>query len=233
MRGRSRVLFAEDENRRGVGHLKLKARWTSASLKAMDTAEKVDWATLNAHAAGRPARRLVARAITAAGGDRPGGTVLDIGAGAGADSLQFARRGWNVHAYDADDTLASRLVENERMAGSVTFHHTDVTEVTEFPPAQILYSTYTLGLLGPEGLAETWPKLVAALPRGGVAAVDMFGINDSWAERGDIATLALEEIDEMFRDFQVIDRSVRDEDGRFLADRKHWHVITTLARKRS
>ena len=197
----------------------------------MDTAEKVDLAALNAHAAGRPARRLVTKAITAAGGDRPGGIVLDLGAGAGADSLQFARRGWTVHAYDADDTLAARLVENERMSGSVEFHHTDLTEVKRFPAAQIVYSTYTLGLLGPDALAEIWPKLVASLPRGGVMAVDMFGTNDTWADRPDIATLPLEEIDAMFRGFQIIDRSVRDEDGRFLADRKHWHVITTLARK--
>ena len=62
-------------------------------------------------------------------------------------------------------------------------------------------------------------------------AVDFFGTNDSWAERPDVATLPLEQIDAMFRGFQVIDRSVRDEDGRFLADKKRWHVITTLARK--
>ena len=83
----------------------------------METAEKVDWAALNAHAAGRPARRLVTKAITAAGGDRQPGVVLDLGAGAGADSLQFARHGWTVHAYDSDDTLAARLVESEAVQG--------------------------------------------------------------------------------------------------------------------
>ena len=199
----------------------------------MDTAEKVDWAALNAHAAGRPARRLVAKAIAAAGGDRHAGVVLDLGAGAGADSLQFARRGWNVHAYDSDDTLAARLVENERMPGSVQFHHTAIEDVTSFPAAKIVYSTYTLGLLGPAALPGVWEKLVASLPRGGVMAVDFFGTNDSWAERPEVATLPLEEIDEMFRGFQIIDRAIRDEDGRFLADKKHWHVITTLARKMS
>ncbi|MGO1977448.1 MAG: class I SAM-dependent methyltransferase [Brachybacterium tyrofermentans] len=197
----------------------------------MDTAEKVDWAALNVHAAGRPARRLVAKAIAAAGGDRQPGTVLDLGTGAGADSLQFARRGWTVHAYDTDDTIAGRLVENERMSGSVDFHHVDIADVEEFPTAQIVYSTYTLGLLGHDALARTWTKLVAALPRGGVMAVDLFGTNDTWADRPDIATLPLHEIDAMFRGFQIIDRTVRDEDGRFLADKKHWHVITTLARK--
>lgn len=197
----------------------------------METAEKVDWAALNAHAAGRPARRLVSKAIAAAGGSRRPGTVLDLGAGAGADSLQFARQGWTVHAYDSDDTLAGRLVENERMTGSVQFHHSDIATVPAFPSAQIVYSTYTLGLLGPAALPGVWRKLVDALPRGGVMAVDFFGTNDSWAERPDVATLPLEQIDAMFRGFQVMDRSIRDEDGRFLADKKHWHVITTLARK--
>ena len=51
------------------------------------------------------------------------------------------------------------------------------------------------------------------------------------AGRDDIAALDAPQIDAMFRGFQVLDRSIRDEDGRFQADKKHWHVITTLARK--
>src|SRR5690625_4141208 len=149
----------------------------------MDTAEKVDWAALNARVAGPSARPLVSMSISAAGGDRPGGFLLHPGAGADADSLQFARRGWTVHAYDAVDALAARLVENERMSGSVEFHHTDLTEVERFPAARIVYSTYTLGLLGPDALAEIWPKLVASLPRGGAMAADMFGTHDTSADR--------------------------------------------------
>ena len=224
-------MFARDENAGGLGHQKLNNVQKGSMLADMDTALSVDWGALNASAAGRPARRLVGRAITAAGGDRRAGVVLDIGAGAGADSLQFARHGWTVHAYDADDTLAARLVENQRMSGTVRFHHTDVTTVEEFPPARIVYSTYTLSLLGPEGLAATWPRLVEALPRGGVMAVDLIGDHASWADRPEVATLHAAQIDAMFRGFQVLDRSIRDEDGRFQTDKKHWHVITTLARK--
>src|SRR5699024_6710364 len=128
-------------------------------------------------------------------------------------------------------TLAARLVENERMSGSVEFHHTALTEVERFPAARIVYSTYTLGLLGPDALAEIWPKLVASLPHGGITAVDMFGTDAARAVGPDMATLPVEAIDARFRGFQIIDRSVRDEDGRVLADRKHCHVITTLARK--
>src|SRR5690625_5283767 len=138
---------------------------------------------------------------------------------------------WSGHALVLHQPGGEGVVGVVGMSGSVEFHHTDLTEVERFPAARIVYSTYTLGLLGPDALAEIWPKLVASLPRGGVMAVDMFGTNDTWADRPDIATLPVEEIDAMFRGFQIIDRSVRDEDGRFLADRKHWHVITTLARK--
>jgi hypothetical protein len=36
----------------------------------------------------------------------------------------------------------------------------------------------------------------------------------------------------MFKGFAVLDRDVRNEDGRsYQSDKKHWHVITTLARR--
>lgn len=197
----------------------------------MDMTTTVDWAGYNANASGRPARRVVSRAMAAARIPAGRRVVLDIGAGGGADSLHFARHGWTVHAYDTDDTLAARLVENDRMTGQVIFHHQDAAEVTRFPDAGIVYSSNALPMLGPESLTRTWPLLFDALPVGGVAAVDLFGVHDTWHERDDIATLTTEEIDQMFRGFAILDREVRDEAGRSWTGKKHWHVITVLARK--
>lgn len=200
----------------------------------IETVEEIDWAAYNASAAGRPARRIVSRAITAAGGDDAGRVAVDVGAGGGADALEFARRGWTVHAYDTDATLTHRLVENERMRGKVVFHHADAASVDEFPAADVIYSGYALPILGPEGLARTWLRLMAALKPGGVVAVDLFGEEDSWAQRPDISTLSTQQISDMFTGMQVLDRTVRNEDGRFFngSGKKHWHVITMLARKR-
>lgn len=204
------------------------------TLNCMDTAPTIDWHAYNASAAARPARRVVTQAVHAAGGDGPGKVAIDIGAGGGADALEFARRGLTVHAYDTDDTLTQRLVENERMTGRINFHHMDARDVEQFPAADIVYSAYALPMLGPDGLREIWPKLTGALKIGGVIAVDLFGESDSWAEREDIATLSAQEIGEMFRGFRVLDREVRNEDGRsYSSAKKHWHVISTLARRLS
>jgi trans-aconitate methyltransferase len=200
----------------------------------MDTPVLVDWHAYNASAAARPARRLVPRAIAAAGGDAGHHVAIEIGAGGGADAIEFARHGWTVHAYDTDDTLTQRLVENERTTGRIQFHHVDAATVETFPAADVVYAGYALPMLGPDGLAATWPRLVAALKIGGVMAVDLFGDDDTWAERDDIATLSAQQIGEMFRGFRVLDREVRNEDGRsYQSDKKHWHVITTLARRLS
>ena len=134
-----------------------------------------------------------------------------------------------MHAYDTDDTIAGRLVENERMSGTVDFHHVDIAEVDEFPTAKIVYSTYTLGLLGHRrpgtNLDESWWRRYTSPRRG-----DGHGPVRYQRHLGRLVptspTLPLHEIDAMFRGFQIIDRTVRDEDGRFLADKKHWHVIT-------
>ena len=80
---------------------------------------------LNAHAAGRPARRLVGKAISAAGGDRRPGVVLDLGAGAGADSLQFARRGWQrIHSEGGPTVLAAWMT-----AGRIAELHLSLSPV--------------------------------------------------------------------------------------------------------
>lgn len=198
----------------------------------MSATVETDWAAANAASAGRPPRRLVSRAIRAAGGDRAGRVALEIGAGGGADAFGFARHGWTVHAYDTDGSLGQRMAENAKLPGEVIFHHTDVTEIDEFPRADVLYSAYALPMLGEDGLRSTWPRLVAALRPGGIAAVDFFGPRDTWAERPDIAVTDDAALSAMLTRFQILDRVVRDEAGRFMDERKHWHVISVLARKR-
>ncbi|GAB2532501.1 class I SAM-dependent methyltransferase [Brachybacterium huguangmaarense] len=198
----------------------------------MTTAPEIDWREYNVSAAGRPASRRVARVMSAFPGDGTGRVVLEIGAGGGADALEFARHGWNVFAFDLDDTLASRLVENERMPGTVFFRHGDVREVVEFPAADAVYAAYSLPMLG-DDLPVVWERLRAAIRPGGVIAVDLFGDRDTWVDREDIATLSDGRIDEMFEGFDILRRDVRDEDGRtFSGDRKHWHVHSIVARAR-
>lgn len=200
------------------------------TLENMQTAPDMDWHAYNASAAGRPARRLVAKAILAAGGGQ-GRTVLEIGAGGGADALEFARHGWMVHAYDSDDTLTARLVENTRMSGHVQFHHGDAAQVETFPEADVVYAAYSLPMLGAD-LPAVWARLRAALKPGGVVAVDLFGDRDTWAGQDDVATVTQSELASMFEDLVILEQNVRDEDGRsFRDDKKHWHVISTLARR--
>lgn len=204
------------------------------TLENMTSLPEPDWHAYNAAAAGRPARRLVHRAILAAGGDGQGKVALEIGAGGGADALEFARRGWTVHAYDGDDTIAGRLVENSRMDGCIHFHHGDIAQVTAFPVADVIYSAYALPMLGSH-LPAVWERLRGALKPGGVLAVDLFGTRDSWADRPDIAVVSDEQIEQMFAGTRIFGREVRDEDGRSIAAgtdaRKHWHVITLIARR--
>lgn len=196
----------------------------------MTIAPLIDWHAYNVSAAGRPARRQVSRVIAAAGGDGPGRTVLEIGAGGGADALEFARRGWTVYAYDTDDTLASRLIENTRMTGTVHFRHGDVADIETFPSADAVFAAYTLPMLGQE-LPLVWERLRTAVKPGGIFAVDLFGEFDSWAEQDGVATLSAEQIDAMFEGLQIIRREIRDEDGRsFDGEKKHWHVHSVMAR---
>lgn len=90
--------------------------------------------------------------LTEIAADRPPGTALDLGCGAGGDTLWLARRGWRVTAADISGVAIARLAGRAEALGlgdRVTAERHDLAETFpagrfDFVSAHYLHTSFAL-----------------------------------------------------------------------------------------
>lgn len=156
---------------------------------------------------------------------------MDLGCGEGTETRWLLNDGWAVTSIDASadglDLLRAR-----------TRHHDPLTivraraEDVELPSTDLVYSGYSLPYCPPEHFAAMWRRITAALRPEGWLVVNLFGDRDTWAtEFEDMTFHTQEQVEDLVADYQVVDFSVREEDGGSGRGPKHWHVFDIVARR--
>ena len=184
---------------------------------------------------GRPLRPLFLDAMkflpSREGGDQAL-VAVDLGCGAGTETLALLERGWAVTAVDGAPEAIARLrasVAPEAVAQLTTvvspFHE------VELPDADFVYASLSLPFCAPGEFREVWRRLRKALRPRAIFAGHFFGPNDSWAETPDMTFHTREELDGLFAGFDMHMLKEQDEDGEAVSGPKHWHVFHVIASK--
>lgn len=123
------------------------------------------------------------------------GTALDLGCGAGQNSIWLARRGWRVHGVD----IAGGAIERAEAAathagGEATFERADLTTWRTRERFDLVISTYALPPRGP-GRLHTLSVARDAVAPGGLLLVAEF--EASLAESGWMLAEHLVELEEL------------------------------------
>ena len=188
------------------------------------------WTTYNHAQAGRGIRPLCSRVLELAGqGD--GREAIDLGCGAGIETAALLAAGWRVTALDASP--ATTDIVHATVGGPRA--DLSILEVgfedARLPDADLVYAGYALPFVAPEEWPDVWAKVRAALRPGGWLAVNVFGVNDSWAGTEGMTFLARAELETLLDGLDVAVLEETDEDGTAFSGPKHWHVFDVVARR--
>lgn len=160
------------------------------------------------------------------------GLAVDLGAGAGPDSLELLRRGWSVVAIDAEPEALARL----RLAAGADSGRLETRlarfEAGELPRCDLLNASFSLPYCPPEQFESLWRGIVAAIRPGGRFCGQLFGPRDQWAETG-ISVHDAAGVARLLEPFEVERLDEVEEDSDTVAGTaKHWHLFHIVARKR-
>jgi len=161
--------------------------------------------------------------------ERPGEAV-DLGCGAGIDTLAMLERGWRVFATDAEDEAVRRTrgrvpSELEPRLQTLVMPMEDV----ELPEVDLVWASFSLFFCNPARFADVWSRIGRALVGGGRFAGQLLGDRDTWAPDEDISAFSEAEARALFEGWTLERFDEEENDGSSCDGPKHWHVFHVVA----
>jgi tellurite methyltransferase len=193
------------------------------------------WANYYRWTAQRPPRELLLQTLNHLDWERKGRrgqTAIDLGFGAGNDSLELLRRGWKVLAIDGQAAAAKfldqRVPPQHRKSLSCRVARMEELDV---PPADLIYASFSLPFCDPDEFPRLWAKIRTAIRPGGHFAGQFFGNRDEWYGRRPMNFHSADEVRRLGRGFkmELIRESV--EEGMSYGGPKHWHFFDIILGK--
>jgi tellurite methyltransferase len=194
-----------------------------------------DWAGYYRWTSGRPPRELLLRALDHVSWEtrtRRPRTAIDLGCGAGNDTLELLRQGWRVLAIDAQPSALKLL--HRRVPKAWLPRLTLLVAPMEglsLPRADLVYSSFALPFCSPDRFDSLWGSLRRALAPGGHVAGQLFGDRDEWFGSRPLTFHTLPQVRSLANGFRVELFREIEEEGRSFEGPKHWHYFEVILEK--
>lgn len=162
------------------------------------------------------------------------GKAIDIGCGAGRDTIYLVKNGWYVIATDKEDTkqiIASKL--NDKELERLKFVQSDFENI-KLEKNNLVIANYSLTFCNKNKFQEFWNKIVNSIEKDGYFVGNFFGKNDEWnTEDSKLIFLDKKEVEELFNNFEILKFEEEEKDAKTgLGVMKHWHIYNIIARKK-
>lgn len=162
------------------------------------------------------------------------GKAIELGCGAGNDTVYLIKNNWNVLAIDresVEERITKRL-NNEELE-KFRFQKQNF-ESLELEKNNLIVANYCLPFCNKNNLKELWNKINNSILKDGYFVGNFFGINDEWkSTKEEMTFLTKEQVIELFKDFEIIEFKEVEKDGATgLGKMKHWHIFNVIAKKK-
>ncbi len=159
-------------------------------------------------------------------------TALDLGCGAGVDAKEMSRQGLSVTAIDINPEVKRFFRDSKGISVQISSF-----QEFDFQKYDFIFSKSALVFLPPYDFEKVIRKIKKSLNFNGVIAIRLWGNNDSASKRperkGKMTFVSKEQLENMFRDFETIELTEEEKDGKTaLGQPKHWHFFNLIARKK-
>lgn len=200
--------------------------------------EYTGWEKYHEATKDRPPSALAVKALKEAG--KSEGKMIDLGCGAGVDSVFFLQNGWSVLAIDRRTELFSDLcrtmpdnIQNRLEIRKMSFEELHLTE-----PADCILANFSIPFCHPSRFYEMWREILGGLLNGGIFAGVFFGDRDegalTYADRWTF--LSKDRLLDLMKPLEIISLEEREFDGTHQGkggEREpwHWHIFEVIAKK--
>lgn len=162
------------------------------------------------------------------------GKAIDLGCGAGRDTIFLIKNNWNVLAIDKEDTkeIISDKLNNEELK-RFRFSKQSFEEI-ELEKNNLVVANFSLSFCPKQYFNEFWNKITESIQTDGYFIGNFFGLKDSWANtKEEIIFFSKEQVLEILESFEIIKFEEIEKDGKTgLGKIKHWHTFEIIAKKK-
>ncbi len=160
-------------------------------------------------------------------------TAIDLGCGAGRDTIALLKYNWNVLAIDKEDTEAiikEQLSKEEQRRFEFL---KSVFGEMNLPKANLIVANFSLPFSKKEYFNLIWNKINNSLLKGGYFVGNFFGKKDSWVKhKKHLIFLSENEVKDLFTDFELIQFNEIEKDAKIASgEEKHWNIYDVIAKK--
>ena len=162
------------------------------------------------------------------------GKAIDLGCGAGRDTIYLIKNGWDTIAIDREYTkqiITSRL--NDKELEKFKFVQSNFESI-KLEKNNLVIANYSIPFCKKDKLFDFWNEIVNSIEKDGYFVGNFFGKNDEWNnERSEITFLDKEEVKKLFNKFDILKFEEEEKDSKTgLEIIKHWHTYNIIARKK-
>ena len=162
------------------------------------------------------------------------GKAIELGCGAGNDTVYLIKNNWNVLAIDRED-VEERICKRLKPKDIEKFRFQKQSfETLEIEKNDLIVANYSLPFCKKYKFEELWNKIKTRITDEGYFIGNFFGLRDSWREfKTEMTFLSKEQVMNLFKDFEIIRFEEIEKDALTgLGKMKHWHIYDVIAKKK-